>query len=126
MVVLRPLKRRKEIEQVWTYGQRVSSEMLVLVALCRAGEDGGKLGYVVSVSRRRERRAVVRSRLRRVLREALRLTIREIAAQEGRIPFAALAVVWRGVGLSPRGQVRLWDVLPQLRQLVWQAWEKCR
>ncbi len=123
--MLHPLKRRREIQRLWTYGQRFANEMLAVVALCRAGEEGESLGYVVSVPRRRERQAVVRSRLRRLLREALRITLREFSA-EGPPPFTALAVVWRSSGQLSVKQLRLWDVLPQLRQLMWQAWERCR
>ncbi len=98
--------------------------MLTIVVLCRQGEaDTQELGYVVSVPRRRVRRAVLRNRLRRLLREALRYLVRE--AREA-LPFSAVGVVWRGAEEERLRRIKLADVVPPLRQLFQRAQEECR
>jgi ribonuclease P protein component len=123
-VKLRALKRRTEIERLWGQGKRIGSPWLLLVVLCREG-GGEEMGYLISVSRRRVRRAVARTRLRRLLREAVRRVVQEYEHRE--LPLAATALVWRAaLGWEEVRRLRLGDVLPQIRELFQRACAECR
>ncbi len=122
---LRPLKRRKEIQHLWEQGQRLTSAMMTVVVLYREGENKGDVGYVVSVPRRRVRQAVERNRLRRLMRAALCTAVKQMQSTEGDIPFRAVGLVWRGSEEKPVKRLRLWDILPQVRELLRRAWEGC-
>ncbi len=83
------------------------------------------MGYLISVSRRRVRRAVARTRLRRLLREAVRRVVQEYEHRE--LPLAATALVWRAaLGWEEVRRLRLGDVLPQIRELFQRACAECR
>jgi ribonuclease P protein component len=118
-VVLRPLKERKAIQELWTTGLRVVHPMLLLVVqVADAGAPPGSVGYVVSVPRRRVKKAVVRSRIRRLLREALRQLLPRFALK---LPLQAVALVWRGNAPEHPARIRLHDVLPVVQEVLQQA-----
>lgn len=97
---------------------------LLLVVL--SGEEmlPGAVGYVVSVPRRRVRRAVVRNRVRRLLREALRVAVRRAEEQGKRLPFAAVGLVWRAAGGEELRRLRLAEVVAPVEELLQQAVEE--
>ncbi|MCS7170320.1 MAG: ribonuclease P protein component [Candidatus Kapabacteria bacterium] len=124
MVRLCSLKRRKAIHTLWKQGKRFSDASLTLVVLCQ-DEETRTMGYVVQVPRRWIRRSVVRNRLRRLLREALRAVIREFDRDGVALPFAAVGIAWRAAPHEAIERVRLWDVLPHVRELLQRAREEC-
>lgn len=127
MVKLRPLKRHAELELLWGQGKRVGNASVLLVALCRKEEEGEQMGYVISVPRRRVRRAVARSRLRRLLREAVRQVVQEWERERTRVPVVAAALVWRTpLSWAEVRRLRLGDVLPQVRDLFQHVCAECR
>ena len=66
---MEPLRRRADFEQVFVSGQFVGGRSLALRFVAR-GEGPARVGF--AVGKRLDRRAVVRNRVRRRLREALR------------------------------------------------------
>ena len=66
---MEPLRRRADFEQVFVSGQFVGGRSLALRFVARA-EGPARVGF--AVGKRLDRRAVVRNRVRRRLREALR------------------------------------------------------
>ena len=73
---MEPLRRRADFEQVFSSGKFVSGRAVALRLLAR-GEGPARLGF--AVGKRLDKRAVIRNRARRRLREALR----PIALREG-------------------------------------------
>lgn len=66
------LSRAGEIEGVFRRGRRAQGACLFIKALANGGEH---TRYAVVVSRKVSKRAVVRNRLRRIIREELRLLL---------------------------------------------------
>ena len=72
---MEPLRRRADFEQVFVSGEFVRGRSLALRVLAR-GEGPSRVGY--AVGKRLDKRAVIRNRARRRLREAIRrLPIRD-------------------------------------------------
>ena len=69
------LVRQKDFERAYRQGNRARAGVLVVVAVAN-GTDRTRLG--LSVGRRIHRRAVARNRVRRVFREAFRLSYPEL------------------------------------------------
>ena len=66
---MEPLRRRADFEQVFVSGQLVRGRSLALRVLER-GEGPTRVGF--AIGKRLDKRAVVRNRVRRRLREAIR------------------------------------------------------
>ena len=66
---MEPLRRRADFEQVFASGQLVGGRSLALRFVAR-GEGPARVGF--AIGKRLDRRAVVRNRVRRRLRDALR------------------------------------------------------
>ncbi|MCS7177470.1 MAG: ribonuclease P protein component [Candidatus Kapabacteria bacterium] len=121
MVSLHPLKRRKDIEGLWEKGQRYAHPMLTLVVL-PTSEGSNAIGYVVSVPRRRVRKAVLRNRLRRLLREGVRRLCQEASEKGLKLPVREIGVVWRGsLTEEELRRLRLSHLMLALRELFQQV-----
>lgn len=69
------LRRRRDFQRAYAQGSRARGSWLIVVAV----ENGGELTRLgISVGRRAERRAVRRNRLRRLFREAFRLSYADL------------------------------------------------
>lgn len=99
------MRRRRDFERAYREGGRARADAL-LVVVCENGTDQTRLG--LSVGRAVHRRAVQRNRVRRVFREAFRLSLSELA------PGLDVVMIPARKGLDPR----LEDVRAELLRLV--------
>ena len=76
----------------------------------------------VSISKRRAKKAVVRNRIKRLLREAARLTIKEMEDLEIGINFKVICISAMKAPQSPK-EVSLKDLLPAVRKAMFAATE---
>jgi ribonuclease P protein component len=67
------LKSKKSIEQLFNEGKAVTVFPLRLIYLKTSFDDGNKLKTGVSVSKRLHKTAIVRNKIKRLMREAYRL-----------------------------------------------------
>ncbi|MCX7930882.1 MAG: ribonuclease P protein component [Chlorobi bacterium] len=109
-----PLKSRSLFSHVVRHGRRIreSSGMLRLYALLSA-ERSGRLAVGVIIPRSVCPHAVGRNRLRRLLRESIRLVCRQRPQLVE--PYAVLIVRWIGTPKLPCKQLYLQQVYPLLQ-----------
>lgn len=74
----------------------------------------------VTISKRRAKKAVVRNRVKRLLRESVRLVLQEFATQDICINYKCLCLSWLKAPAKP-SQICLYDVLPTVRDVMKRA-----
>ncbi len=113
-MVIRPIKGVGSFSDVLRSGRRVTSGPLSLTACVRvAGAQIDALRYGVSIGRRTARRAVVRNRVKRLLREAFRSAVRSKSEPLERSGIERIVLVWRAEPDNVRA-IGLQDVLPHV------------
>lgn len=122
MVVL-PLKGYNSFDEILRSGRRVSSGPLLLTLNCE--ETASSYLYVgVAISKRVAKHAVVRNRIKRLLRVAARNAIREHQEQCQHVLAAQMILIWRKAPSHPM-QIQLSDVQPYVSQALLKALTLC-
>jgi ribonuclease P protein component len=77
--------------------------------------------FIVCTVRKKEApRAVLRNRVKRLIRESIRAWISAFTVENTDFPLLTIAVQWMRPPASPR-QISLADVQPVIHELLWQA-----
>jgi len=125
-MVLRPLKGYRTFSTAFEKGNRFVSGPLVLSVVYHPADTvvDGHIGFGVTVSRRKARTAVMRNRIRRLLREAIRASVAryEGPCRDSRI--ATIVAVWRSTPAAPM-LLRLHHVQPIVDTLLQRALAAC-
>lgn len=72
--------------------------------------------YGVSISKRRAKKAVVRNRIKRLLRESIRECAKKYVSSDGEYPFEKFIFIWKNAPGHPK-LICLADVLPEVERL---------
>ncbi|MBU3742563.1 MAG: hypothetical protein FGM24_09815 [Candidatus Kapabacteria bacterium] len=115
----RPLKGNNAVAAALRSPLRLSSGPLA-VTIGFTEAPSSQLSYVVSASRRVIRRAVVRNRIKRLLREALRRSVRLHGTQYAAAGLSTVFAVWRTPPAASM-RLRLSDVEPHVQSLLRRA-----
>ncbi|MGE5480166.1 MAG: ribonuclease P protein component [Chloroflexota bacterium] len=113
--LLKPLKGKKNFDALFKEGVKFRSGPLFAVFL-RASSDTVSLNFVASVSKRTAKKAVVRNRIKRLLRESFRKLNSQGAFDFDGAP-AALFLSWQLAAKKP-SEVSLKDALPAVERAV--------
>lgn len=112
-MVLRPLKGYRSFEEVLRSGRRVTSGPLLLAAL--PSEESATVTLVgVGVPKRVARKAVMRNRIKRLMRVAVGDCLRDSAQLQ---PSLRLVLLWRAAPEHP-SQIALADVEHHVRRAL--------
>lgn len=125
---VRPIKGFEAFSDAYRSGRRVSAGLLLLSVTLRSraprAVDPGVVLIGVTVSKRMAKKAVVRSRIRRLLREALRFSIRDHASEIERATIATIVAVVRSAPSHP-ALITLEDIQPLVDQLLLRVLGEC-
>jgi ribonuclease P protein component len=113
--LLKPLKGKKNFEALFKEGEKFRSGPIFAVFI-RAESADGSLNYVVSVSKRTAKKAVVRNRIKRLLRESFRQLNRSGAFDFEGAP-TRLFVAWQSPAKKP-GEIHLNVALRSLEKAL--------
>lgn len=117
-----PIKRKKLFEYLFQNGKRFSSGSLRIVAYPSNLKETPLLftiNYAVYVPKKQARKAVVRNRIKRLLRVALRKVVSEDLPER----FWVIQYLWLGWWSAPMRpcEISLWDVYPVVKNVLSQA-----
>lgn len=127
-MTVRPIKGFEAFSDAYRSGRRVSAGLLLLSVTLRSRTpltvepDVVLIG--VTVSKRMAKKAVVRSRIRRLLREALRFSVREHALEIERAAIATIVAIVRSAPSHP-ALIALEDIQPLVEQLLLRVLGEC-
>lgn len=117
MITLRPIKGHDSVKKVFWDGQKYRSKSLLIAVTDRksalqlndyAGKD--VIYFAVSISKRTAKKAVVRNRVKRLLRESLKIALSQVN-EETALKIKYIALSWRNAPQHPK-LISLKDVLP--------------
>lgn len=127
---LQPLKGYGAFGTVFGTGQRFSNGSATAIVVFRSGEKEGiehiqpehtqQIVYFGVTARKKTRPAVLRNRIKRLLRQSVRLLAAEYRQSGKSFPFRAFVLVWNAVPAHP-SLLHLQTVLPTVRILMEKA-----
>ena len=125
MAKLESLKGRKAFDRLFNEGRRISGRKAYAVFLCRAEiqHSSDKMRFAVIAPKKCSKKAVVRNRIKRLLRESIRLEAEN--HNESFLPHT-IAFAWREKGIEHPGLIRLNDVQPEVAFLLEKVVNHCR
>mgnify|MGYP002335995853 CR=1 FL=1 len=124
-MVVRPLKGQGAFNDVMRSGRRTTSGPLSLTAAFSADRSSVEtLNCGVTIGKRTAKRAVVRNRVKRLLREAIRQSIPIRSQALSRAGIHTVILVWRSAPQAPM-LLRLADVRPHVAAALDQAISVC-
>jgi ribonuclease P protein component len=117
-----PLKGHEAFPKVFKKSRKFTEKDAVLFVQFRTQDEiqSGEIAPVflgVTIRKKTAKSAVMRNRVKRLLRVALRNVLKEITETHGQLPFQACIAVWQRVPERPM-QLRLAHVEPVIRQLA--------
>jgi len=118
-IKLKPLKGRKTFSELFKSGKRISIKECSAVYLENVQFDNPGLFriifYAVIVSKKIAKKAVVRNRVKRLLRESLRMALKEDVRLFDNL--SIIGLIWKDAPEKPY-QIKLWDVYLAVREVL--------
>lgn len=121
---IKPIKGFKAFNRVFDAGKKFRSKD-ALGVFCKKGTEiinkyaeCNAIYYGVTVPKKLAPKAVMRNRIKRLLRVSIRESLRNI--EYSNINFDIFIITWRNIPQNPR-EIRLKDVLPQVGSLIEKA-----
>lgn len=111
---LATIKRQKRFQEIYLKGKKFSTSNLFMVIECAETETRA-IEYAVVASKKVSKRAVVRNRVKRLLRECLRLNI-HLLLEDG-VNISGIILYWRAP-VEKAGLIRLADVVLEYLKIV--------
>lgn len=112
---LATIKKQKRFQEVFTNGKKFSTSNLFIVIDDFSSTDNNMIEYAVIVSKKVSKRAVVRNRVKRLLRECLRHYVHLLLGD--RMQVKAILLYWR-MPVRHAKMIRLSDVIVEFIKLV--------
>ncbi|MFN3781815.1 MAG: ribonuclease P protein component [Candidatus Kapaibacteriota bacterium] len=121
---LESIRRKKEFEHLFSNGIRISHDKLRAIILFKNETElcteKYKILYAVYVSKKATKKSVVRNRIKRLLRESLRLLARTEMVEKINV-IKYLYLNWTSAPRRPC-EIRLYDVFPLVHSIVEKAY----
>lgn len=120
---LKSLKGKNTFSQAYSSGKKFYRDDAFAV-FCYNNEKTINYYIGISVGKKASKKAVIRNRIKRLIRESIRVIMKEL--KEDAIEFAADKIIigWRTAPKRP-GMITLDDVLPEIRDLFADAHRYC-
>ncbi len=118
---LKPMKSRKKFAEMYAKGKRFSTRKLMLTyelrdltgAEIEANEAIETIAFAVVVGKKTAKRAVIRNRIKRLLRESMRLYFSVVFGDFEKQPLSNIIINWRQAPAHP-GLIGLEEVSSEL------------
>jgi ribonuclease P protein component len=124
-IKLKSLKGHNSFPKVFERGKRFYvANALAVVCFMPANSGCSELMLGLLAGKKLSKSAVMRNRIKRLLKESVRLSIEDFTIN-GQCPFEVILLSWKKAPSHPR-MLRLDDVLPEVRQLLQQAFDYYR
>jgi ribonuclease P protein component len=128
--ILKPLKCEKIIKHTFKRGWRINKEMISAIILFIDKkinlQDNAttpkEVHYLVKISKRTARKAVMRNRIKRLLRESLVISARSEEYEHLFYSIDNIILTWK-IAPKHKGLIRLKDVEPEVVKVLLQASE---
>lgn len=118
LIILRSLAGKKNFQQLFQSGQRFVHSKAVLIVQFRGKETEGETTVFFGIAVRRKTKAVIRNRLKRLIREAMFRYFKAHPRAASHIH--SIIILWRDI--PPKASlIHLRDVEPVLQELFTQA-----
>lgn len=96
------LNGKKRIAETFRSGKRFSTPAAVLIAVySKQSEAAESVAMMVVVRKKIARKAVVRNRIRRLVRESVRRALASFTAEGIPVPFTSLVFMWNSAPKRP-------------------------
>ncbi len=124
MVKLETLKKRKAFERLFDEGTRIYGRKAYAVAICSQNCNNIEkiLTYAVLVQKKNSRKAVVRNRIKRLMRESIRHVV--LKAGNRAMP-SVIAFSWKEKGIEHPAMISFQDVYPEIESLFFRVVRLC-
>lgn len=115
------LKGKSRIAGIFRTGRRFSSPQATIMAISGGeGRIAGSIEIMAVIRKKTARKAVIRNRIRRLVRESLRHFVAEYTDTGREFPVRAIIVIWNTAPAHP-ALLRLDSVMAVLRPLIERA-----
>ncbi len=116
-----PLKGYKIFDKVFKSGKRIySGPAASVVCFNKSEEYNYTIELGVTVSKRIAKKAVIRNRIKRLLRESARLTIKQMQLRGTTIPISQMIINWRQAP-DMQSKISLNDIKPHIERIFEKA-----
>lgn len=114
------VKGKTNFLSIYRNGKRFYKSSCRAVVVYRTEDDSSETLYLaVSISKKTAKKAVVRNRIKRLLRESIRIILNE--KDDGRLsPIKKMIISWHSAPKHP-ALIQLSDVLPVVQDVFFQA-----
>ncbi|OGU11005.1 MAG: ribonuclease P protein component [Ignavibacteria bacterium GWB2_35_12] len=120
---LQPVKGKKTYDRIFRTGQRFyHDEASAVICFSREAKEIPQINYAVIVRKKVAKKAVVRNRIKRLLRESLKQIFFESADIKFINSIEYVVVGWNSAPVHPM-LIHLKDVLPKVRTLLESAFK---
>lgn len=117
----KPLKGYDIFSEVYNKGRSFSSgPAFAKIVFTSSDNHEQELRFGVSMAKKKAKKAVVRNRVRRILRESIRHCHKKYFNEEDRCPFSEIIIFWTRSHKKP-SEISLWDVLPHVEAIFEKA-----
>jgi ribonuclease P protein component len=119
-IILRPLKGKLAIADLFNNGRRIHSDSSMAFVKLRNSvtpDETVIVSYVVSISKRTAKKAIIRNRIKRLLRESLRLSAMEPALVDKISRLESIILLWRKAPEHHK-LIHLKDILPIVQRML--------
>jgi ribonuclease P protein component len=124
-IKLMPLKGFESFKRIFENGKKFYDVNSYTVFKFKSGEadkftDIGKCYFGIAVSKRTSKSAVIRNRLKRILRVAVKQAFADTLSDKTGMNLESIIVSWKKAPKHP-ALIRLGDILPEIRNLFIKA-----
>jgi len=123
---IKSIKGKKNFEKIFSKARRFyEQDAAAFVTYCKHGTVNRQTGkitfnYAVAVRKKNAKKAVVRNRIKRLMRESIRIIIREYEIREKVTNIDSVVFVWSNCPIHPK-LINLLQVKPVILKLMERA-----
>ena len=121
---LQPVKGKKTFDGIFASGKRFyNDDVMAVICFRKADINNPTINYAVIARKKIARKAVVRNRIKRLLRESLRKIFSESEDEKFNKSFEYIIIGWNTAPEHPM-LIKLKDIMPKVKSLLDKAYNQ--